>query len=238
MIQFNLLPDVKKEYIKVRRTKRLIMVGSLSASVISIVVVLILFAFVQGSQKSHIDNLSDDIQEEFTALKSVEDLDRILTVQNQLSTLETLHIQKPETSRLFDYLTQLIPSSVTVSTLTLDMTNASINMSGRADSLASINQFVDTLKFSTYTIRDQESEAVEPFSNVVTRLNRDNISATYTLDLVFDPLLFDNTVDVALSVPNIVSTRSSSNRPGDVAPNSEDIFDDTPEVTDPEGGEQ
>jgi len=228
MIQFNLLPDIKKEYIKVRRTRRLIMTTSVVSSVVSIVIVGILFALVQGSQKNHIDNLSTDIQDEFNSLKAVEDLNKILTVQNQLGSLQELHENKPETSRLFEYLTQLTPTEVTVSTLNLSMINSTINMSGRADSLASINQFVDTLKFSTYTIEGQDGEPVKPFSAVITRLNRDNISATYTLDFVFDPVLFNNTLNVALDVPNIVSTRSNTNKPSQDGP-AVDLFDETPE---------
>ena len=89
-----------------------------------------------------------------------------------------------------------------------------------------MNQFADTLKFSTYTIGVDETEN-QPFTDVITRLNRDNKGATYTIDFLFDPLIFNNTQEIALSVPNIVSTRSQTPNPADL-PQSEDVFDDTP----------
>src|SRR6056297_437977 len=144
MIQFNLLPDVKKEYIKARRTKRLIMTSSLVASAASIGVVFLLFLTVQVAQKGNISDLTDDIQSELNSLQSTEDLDQMLTVQNQLNTLPGLHQQKPETSRLFGYLTQVTPEDVTISTLSLDMAANSMKITGRADSLATVNEFADT----------------------------------------------------------------------------------------------
>jgi Tfp pilus assembly protein PilN len=227
MIQFNLLPDVKKEYIKARQTKRRIMTGSFIASAVSIGVVFLLFVTVQVAQKGNISDLTDDIETELSSLQSVPDLNQMLTVQNQLTTLPQLHQDRPETSRLFEYLNQVVPTDVTISSLSLDMATQKMSVTGRAETLAQVNQFADTLKFSTYSIKDQEGE-LPPFSEVLSRLNRDNKGATYSIDFTFDTMIFNNTMDVELKVPNIVSTRSTSNRSTeDLAP-SEDVFDDTP----------
>lgn len=230
MIQFNLLPDVKKEYIKARRTKRFIMTSSLIASASALGIVFLLFLTVQVAQKGNIDDLTTDINTKLQSLQSIEDLNTILTVQNQLNTLPTLHQGKPETSRLFDYLTQVTPVDVTISTLELNMASTTMTISGRADTLATVNQFADTLKFSTYTIvsPDGDQEGLEPFTNVITRLNRDNKGATYTIDLLFDVAIFNNTLDIALKVPNIVSTRSETIKPGEQLPQDADVFDDAP----------
>lgn len=227
MIQFNLLPDVKKEYIKAKQTKRRIMTGSFVASAVSAGIVFLLFVTVQVAQKKNISDLSTDISTELTALQSIGDLNQMLTVQNQLTTLPQLHQDKPETSRLFAYLTQVVPADVTVSSLSLDMATQKMSVSGRANTLALVNQFADTLKFSTYSIKGQEG-SLSPFKDVLSRLNRDNKGATYTIDFTFDSAIFNNTLDVVLDVPNIVSTRSTSNRISeDLSPN-EDVFDDSP----------
>ncbi len=233
MIQFNLLPDIKKEYIKARRTKRLIFTGALIASAASLGVVFLLFLTVQVAQKGNIDDLTKDINTELSSIQSIEDLDNMLTVQNQLNTLPGLHEQKPEVSRLFDYLTQVTPEDITISTLEMDMATASMSVAGRADSLATVNKFADTLKFTKYTIGADTTE-IASFTEVVTRLNRDIQGATYTLDFLFDPIIFDNTQDVALNVPNIVSTRSETAKPGEALPRDEDVFDDSPAVEEEE----
>ena len=227
MIQFNLLPDVKKEYIKARRTKRLIFTSSLAVSGAALGIVFLLFLTVQVAQKGNIGDLSDDIQEELSSIRSIEDLDTMLTVQTQLNTLPDLYEQRPETSRLFDYLTQLTPTAVTISTLDINMTTNTMSISGRADSLATVNQFTDTLKFSNYTVGGDATE-IQAFSDVVTRLGRDREGATYTLDFVFDPVLFKTGQDTSLKVPNIVSTRSETKNPSVQLQQNQDVFDDSP----------
>lgn len=107
MIQFNLLPDVKMKYVKAKRTKKLIISTSLLVSVASVFIVAVLFGVVQIGQKKHISDLTADIKTETKKIQSVENLDELLTVQNQLTLLTELHQKKPQTSRLFDYITFL-----------------------------------------------------------------------------------------------------------------------------------
>ena len=51
MIQFNLLPDVKQEYLKAKRTKQLVVLVSIIASATALTVLLLLFISVNVVQK-------------------------------------------------------------------------------------------------------------------------------------------------------------------------------------------
>ena len=123
MIQFNLLPDVKKEYIRAKRIKRLLITISTFSATAAVGIILLFYSFVQIAQKKNIDDITKDINSEIDKLNKVNDLDKILTIQAQLSSLTSLHKDKPETSRLFDYLIQLTPSSVKITALELDFDN-------------------------------------------------------------------------------------------------------------------
>ncbi len=246
MIQFNLLPSVKKEYIKARRTKRLITSISTVAIIASIAVVGVLFSVVQFGQKSHINDLTDDIQQKVAELNQIDDLDKILTIQNQLDSLEKLHQGKPESSRLFNYFTQLTPSDATIANLTVDFVEGTITITGTAKDIATVNKFADTLKFTKYTsqpVAEATAEAaaddnqtdsastleeVAMFSSVLTQVTRSEQDTTYILETLFDTTVFDNTLDITLRVPDIVTTRSVLNKPN-ISQNG--LFDDIEEDT-------
>ena len=65
MLQFNLLPDVKKEYIKAKRQKRLIVSISTISAAVSIGIVVVLLSIVQFVQKKNINDLTNDIKTDF-----------------------------------------------------------------------------------------------------------------------------------------------------------------------------
>ena len=109
MVQFNLLPDVKLQYLKAERTRRLVISVSLVASVASLALLLLLVSVTQ-LQKKHLSDLSKNIKADSAKLENQPDISKILTVQNQLNSLTNLHNSKPAVSRLFPYLAQLVPT--------------------------------------------------------------------------------------------------------------------------------
>lgn len=210
MIQFNLLPDVKLEYIKARRLKRSVVLISGLVAAASLTLLIILFVGVVIFQKKHMNDLSADIKTDTAKLESVQDLDKILTVQNQLGSLPGLHDQKPVTSRLFTYLPQLTPQKVSISDLILDFEAQTLVIKGTADTVSTVNKFVDTLKFTDLKIGEEQKRA---FSAVVlTSFDRTD-KASYEINMKFDPAIFDSKNDVSLAVPNIITTRSEIEKP-------------------------
>jgi len=213
MIQFNLLPAIKMEYIKARRQQHLVMLACVISMLAALTIFILLFVVVHVLQKKNLSDLSRDIQQSSSQLQSTPDLSKILTVQNQLNALPALHNQKPVSSRLFKYMSQLTPTAATISKLDVDFTQNTIQIDGSADTLNTVNKFTDTLKFTNYTSTGN-SKAKPAFSNVVlSTFGRDSKGATYTITLKFDPVIFQNTSDVGLTVPNIISTRSEVEQP-------------------------
>lgn len=150
MIQFNLLPDVKLEYIKAQRTKHFVVVVSVLASAASLGLLIILVLTVNVWQNKTIKDLSGDIKSTSSELKSTKDLNKILTVQSQLGSLSTLHSQKPAAQRIFGYLSQVTPVKATISDITADFTLNTLSITGKAPSLDVVNTFTDALKFTSY----------------------------------------------------------------------------------------
>lgn len=221
MIQFNLLPDIKLQYVKSRRTKHLVFVAATIVGGVSLGVLVLLFTGVNVLQKRHLNNLSSDIKVYSAQLENVQDLDKILTIQNQLSSLDSLHDNKPAVTRLFNFLPKFTPNAVTITKLDLDFSAGTISISGNADSISTINKFTDTLKFTKYTVDGKQPETDNnAFTKVVLTsfaLNTEEKDtakkASYQISLNFNIAIFDNTKNVDLAVPNIISTRSETEKP-------------------------
>lgn len=220
MIQFNLLPDIKLQYIKAKRIKRTVIVISFLVASISFAVFLFLFIIVRFDQPGHIKRVTEDIQESQAQLEKIPDLNKVLTIQNQLNELPGLHDSKPATGRLFTYITQVTPAEVSIGKTDLDFEENTIIFEGESNAISNINQFVDTLKFTKY---QNTSEALDseprPFSDVVLALevSEGESSVKYTIELKFDPIIFDNNQSIKLVVDkNKTTTRSETEKPDDV----------------------
>lgn len=220
MIQLNLLPDVKMEYIKAQRQRSLIISVSLLVT-IAAVAILVLMLAVDGLQKKHLSDLSKDITTQSSKLEHEPQINKMLTVQNQLESLTSLHSDKPAASRLFDYLNQITPANVNITDFKIDFTQQTVTITGTSDSLANVNKYVDTLKFTKYTT-DSSSSATPAFSNVVlgnftlSTSQDPSQAATYTINLSYDKTIFDITQNVKLTIPNLVTTRSQVSQPQDL----------------------
>lgn len=224
MIQFNLLPDVKIEFIRTRYRKRLIIIVAGVASAFCFLIFLILFLFVRVNQPRHMNDLTKDIKATVDEIKEIPDIDKILTIQNQLNSLPDLHDKKVVSSRLTDYLTKLTPNQATISDVDVDFEANTMNIRGNADNLVTVNKFVDTIKFTEYKVNTDGGPSGKAFSNVVLQAfsvaSESDSEAAYEISLTFDPAIFAQFKDVqagneqvSLTVPNITSTRSATERP-------------------------
>lgn len=222
MIQLNLLPDVKLEFIKAQRAQRLAFTIAFIASAVAITLLVILLSLT-GLQKKHLNDLSKDIEDSTAKLQKQPQIGKILTVQNQLESLTQLHDQKPAAPKLLEYINQVTPTQVDITSLTVDFTLQTASITGTADALSSVNKYVDTLKFTTYTTQDDQTSK-PAFSNIVLSSfglgdgggSKSNPHpANYTITLSYDTAIFDTTQKVTLSVPNLISTRSES-QPADL----------------------
>lgn len=227
MIQFNLLPDIKIQYLQIQRLKHLVYVGSILLCVISLVAFGLLVTYVDVGQKIQLNNLNQSVDSYSRKLTSNTNLNDIMTVQNQIDALPNLEQQDPVASRIFNFLLQLTPNKVTISSLSVSFTPTnnsttpdSIDVQGNADSAATVNQFVDTLKFTNYTVSSTSQAQSPAFSNVVLTAFSPNLSGgvNYTIDCNFDPTIFSVlSPNVQLIIPpGKITTRSVIAQPTDL----------------------
>ncbi|MGH7241157.1 MAG: PilN domain-containing protein [Candidatus Saccharimonadales bacterium] len=206
MIQFNLLPDIKQEYLKAKRSRQLVVFISVIVSVTALSILVLLFVSVKVVQQKSLNDANKDITNYSSQLKAIPNIDKMLTVQNQLKTLTGLHDSKVVSSRLFGYLAQLTPSAVSISSITTDFTAYTMTITGQTSALDQVNVYADTLKETTF-ITDSNKTATPAFSNVVlSSFSRDDKGANYTLTLSFKPDIFSNANKVTLTVPTIATS--------------------------------
>src|SRR6185436_10428236 len=98
----------------------------------------ILISIVFGLQKKNLKDLNTDIGHATHDLQSTQDLNKMLTVQNQLQSITALHDTKPVATRLFGFVAQFTPSSASISRLNVDFAKFTISVSGSADSLSTV----------------------------------------------------------------------------------------------------
>ena len=218
MIQFNLLPDVKQQYLKAAQARKTAITAGILISATSLFIFTMLFLSVHVFQKSNLKDINEEIKTTTAELKGTADLNKILTIQNQLNSLPALQQQKPVVSRLFPYLAAVTPATVNIGELEVDFNQNTMKIIGTADSLQSVNKFADTLKFTTYSIKPQDGtpapESTEkPFSAVVLSEFTRSDTVTYTITLSYNPIIFDSSKDVVIQVPKIITTRSETEKP-------------------------
>lgn len=213
MIQFNLLPDIKIQYLKAKRQKHLVVMLSVVASGVALAIFVLLLVTVFGLQKKNLSDLNKDIKASSAELQSVKDLNKILTVQNQLGALTSLHDSKVVASRLLDYLTQVTPADAFITRLAVDYATNTMTIDGTTANLSTVNIYTDTLKFTKFKAEGSNEEK-QAFTNVVLKsFTRDQDSTTYQIEFAFDPVIFSNANKVTLVVPQIITTRSEVDKP-------------------------
>lgn len=214
--QFNLLPDFKLESLRTSRTRNFVITISFAVAAISLFILLVLAGMVELVQKKQMSDAQKDLNTANSQLGSVSDLNKIVTVQNQLYALSGLHQNKHISSRIFNYLAQLTPTNASIRRLDLDLLQNTMTINGSADSQKTVNTFIDTLKFTTYKVGDNDSPH-QAFSSVVETDFSINTggNVSYALNMQFDPKLFANNLTDSqgrrqtpkLTVPSLTTTR-------------------------------
>lgn len=214
MIQFNLLPDIKIHYLRARRQKHMVLLTSVIVIAVSVALLVLLISIVFVLQKKNVSDLNKDIQVASDELESTKDLNKMLTVQNQLRSLEQLHDSKPAASRIFGYIGQATPSAASISRLVVDFDKFTISISGSTDTLNTVNVFADSLKFTTFHTTENTDDEKPAFNAVVlSSFGRDVAGASYTITMNFDQAIFSQKEEVTLTVPKKVTTRSEIEQP-------------------------
>lgn len=208
MIEINLVPDVKQELIKAERVRSLVISTAILAGIISLAIVAILAAYVFGVQSVRGALDDDNIKKGNAQLAEVEDLSKILTIQNQLSKISELNGQKKIDSRIFDVLQAVIPpapNTIQVSSLLIDATNSRISIEGQTPTYDTLEIFKKTIDGAVITYKidgeDKQTKLASEISTSDVSFGEDSTGVKvlrFTLSFIYPEELFSP------SVPGVV----------------------------------
>lgn len=136
MIQINLVPDVKLELISAQRHRNMVISVSVIAMIAAVAVVIIL-GIIIGGQKIAEGAVTRNIASADKEFREIQDIEKTVTVQNQLESIQSTHDQKNMTSRVFDLLAEAsakgTENSVTLTSFSIDTESQRISLLAQTD---------------------------------------------------------------------------------------------------------
>ena len=134
MIEINLLPNVKRELLKTRVMRNRVISISFLVGGASIAAVVVL-ALILGSQIAAEAVQNGVIKDRNDKLMAVEDLNKVVTIQHQLTKINEQHSRKKLNSRIFDVVTAVnpvAPNNVSFSDIKVNPGSKTITLEGSA----------------------------------------------------------------------------------------------------------
>lgn len=134
MIEINLLPNVKRELLKTRAMRNRVISISFLVGGASIAAVVVL-ALILGSQIAAEAVQNGVIKDKNDKLMAVEDLNKVVTIQHQLTKINEQHSRKKLNSRIFDVVTAVnpvAPNNVSFSDIKVNPESKTITLEGSA----------------------------------------------------------------------------------------------------------
>ncbi len=207
MIEINLLPDVKQEFIRAQRLRNTVISIAILIGLAAIGVVLLMGSFL-GAQVIRDKLASDAIDKEFKKLSEVEDISKIVTIKNRLAKISDINKNRSISSRLFDVLTSInpqAPNDVKMSSVTYDPEDQTISVEGSAkNGYAATDVFKKTILNTKFEYSEGDKTETVPLTNEViisnTSYGEDNTGARvlrFSLSFKYYKELFSNEIDNA-----------------------------------------
>ena len=163
MIEINLLPNVKRELLKTRAMRNRVISISFLVGGASIATVVVL-ALILGSQFAAEAVQGGVIKDRNDKLMAVEDLNKVVTIQHQLTKINEQHSGKKINSRVFDVVTAVnpvAPNNVSFSDIKVNPESKTITLEGSAvngySALETLKKTILNTKIQT-TDGDKSSE--------------------------------------------------------------------------------
>ncbi len=169
MIQINLVPDVKQEYIRAKILRNSVISVSILIG-IGVVGLAVVLGVVLGGQLVAESIQDNSIKTESAKLMSVKDLDKTVTIQQQLDKIDEQQNSKLITSRLFDTILAInpqAPNDIKVISLKVNPEEKKITLEGSAaNGYIALETFKKTLT-NTYIQSGSEGEKIALAQDIV-----------------------------------------------------------------------
>ena len=239
MIFVNLLPDIKIDYLRIRRMKRWVVLLSLFLIVGCFVINA--WLFIQIRSKSNNIAANDTVIE--TSLENIRKIpssQRILTIQNQVDPLIELHKTKTDARRILvnknteGYLRTMVPRSYDeIRNFKFDFRQWTFNVNGRAEDIGAAQVIGETIRYigtesctvDTLTTRAPLFHLDDSFSISTQTAAEAAEGVDYTFSGKFASSLFDRQKEAKkMVVPNIKPSTDEVFQPdAPCSPDPEDI---------------
>ncbi|MFZ1458673.1 MAG: hypothetical protein WAT17_02220 [Candidatus Saccharimonadales bacterium] len=226
MIELNLLPDIKKEFIRAQRTRNKVIAGAILVTIIAGGLLALLATSVYGFQNVLIGSLRDDVKANQAKLAAKDEINKYLAIQSQLQFVDQVDAGRQQYARLFDYLLQLNPappSNVSLYSVALTDADTTMLIDGSAKTFEAVNNFRYTLQEAKLSYKHDGTEAQVPMFTQVT-IDNPSVSnengkqiAAFHITLVFTPEAFNATnTDFKIIVPKLITSNADQNTPKDL----------------------
>ena len=215
MIEINLVPDVKQEFIHAKRVRAVVISSAILVGLASVGVVVLLAVYLFGVQTVRSALADGDIAQKSKQLANVQDLANVLTIQHQLTRLSELHDQKSIDSRFFSLLAAInpaAPNQITFTVARIDSDIQTIHLEGQAANGYNAAEVLKKTILSTKLSYKDSSGTVQnaDLTNDVTasELNYGEDSSgkkvlNFTMEFTYDPSFFARTSQDAIIIrPN------------------------------------
>lgn len=223
MITLNLLPDLKKEYIHAQKMRNVVISGAIMVSIAAGAAVVLLAVTVYGVQAGIMAVQRGSIDSNHAKLSKLEDINKYLTVQNQLGAIEAAGPTRAVYFRLFDYLQQLNPASpynVSLYSAKIDKATSVIEINGGAPTFEAVNNFKNAIENAKLVYKkegaDQKEQPFFTINDVQADLSNTGAKpiTNFKFVLAFTPDAFDPMVsDAHLVVPKMTTSDADKNAP-------------------------
>lgn len=239
MIEVNLIPDVKQEFIRAQRARNLVISLSIVVAIAFAAVVTLMALYVFGVQAVRSSSADSEISKQAKTLQNVPDLSKALTLQNQLAAISNKHDSTTVDSRMFDLISTVVQSgntNVTISNFEINTDTTTITLEGESTSgYSAFDAFKKTILASKFQFQQKDSSQTQSVK-LTDQVNdgdrsygqdasgrpslRFSVSFTYPEELFsrsstsgqFVAPKKTNATDSALEVPTSIFTGSGGNK--------------------------
>jgi hypothetical protein len=228
MIELNLLPDVKKEFISAQRTRNTVISLSILVTIAAGAVTLILALSVYGGQNAYMALQSTNIKKKAAELQKKPEINKYLTVQNQLKNIDSLHSSKEIYSQLFGYLQSLnpaAPNNIALSSVKVAKDDSSIELMGSVRDFAALTVFKTTLESASLKYNEgdsQDTTTTKLFDSVTLaeaglKNTESGAVVNFTIRLAYPEVIFaPTTKSPQVIVPSKITSDADRNAPTEI----------------------
>lgn len=172
MIEINLVPDVKQQLLRAQNIRLRVITFSIIASLVAVGIVVLL-SMLYGVEAVRGTLLDRNIADNSKKLSSVEDINKTLTLQNQLTHIQQIHDASHVNSRIFGVLVpvsgQGTPNQVQYSTVTINNADSIVTVQAQTAQYSGVDAFQKTLqatKFQYTTEGSSQANTVDLATDV------------------------------------------------------------------------